>query len=447
MSELDDRIRQSLARQASAPRGQPDLEALTDRIAHRDRRRLRGISVALVLALLAGPTLGFLAGRGDGQSRTDVASGSDGERVTVEETPGSLPTVVLGGSDSGAALAAPGSEAQIVESGGVSYPGAKGPLAKSFVRDVDGTTIRVYRAAIDPPTYAGPPWWEPPASCFPNGYVQADVSTADAVGIVSGGLYAELPNMSVVGSLGAIGVAEGAPRWVVVAQAPAGAALLRATFPDGQADEMEPIDGVAVLVGPASIEPGDPAEYETTVPLEAFDADGRSLGTGTARSGAYFPAELHDAPESSAPLSREEQSAECFAPLELPPPGAEQPVDPAAARAEIERLFGVRFADRTDEERLANLDDPTGMREVYEQLRNGPYAEQVLGSRPVFRDVVFLSATRAAVRYETEIPGYPPQAFGQQFGEVVFVDGRWKLTRDSVCRDVQLAGVSCPSVR
>jgi hypothetical protein len=443
VSELNHRIRQSLARQASSLRERPDLEALTDRIAHRDRRRLRGVSAALVLALVAGPTLGFLAGRGDGPTPTDVASGPDGERVTVEETPGSLPTVVPRGSDSGTLLAAE-SATLVVESGGVSYPGAQGPLAKSFVRDVDGTTIRVYRAAIDPWSYAGPPWWEPPAWCFPNGYVQADVSTADAVGIVSGSLYAELPSVSVMGSLGAIGVAEGAPRWVVVAQGTAGTAVLRATFPDGQVDEMEPVDGVAVLVGPASIEPGDPAEYETTVPLEAFDADGTSLGTGTARSGVYFPAKLHGARESSAPLSGDEQSAECFAPPELPPPGAEQPADPAAARAEIERLFGVRFADRTDEERLANLDDPTGMREVYEQLRNGPYAEQVLGSRPVFRDLVFLSATRAAVQYETEIPGYPPQAFGQQFGEVVFVDGRWKITRESVCRDVQLAGITCP---
>jgi hypothetical protein len=445
VSELDDRIRQSLARKASSLREQPDLEALTDRIARRDRRRMRGISAALVLALLAGPPLGFLAGRADGQTHTDVASGSDGERLTVEETPGSLPTVVLGDSGSGAGPAASGSDAQIVE--GDPYPGPRGPLATSFVRDVDGTTIRVYRAAVDAPTYAGPPWWDPPASCFPNGYVQADVSTEDAVGIVSGGLYEELPNMSVVGTLGAIGVAEGAPLWVVVAQAPAGAAILRATFPNGQDDEMEPIDGVAVLVGPASIDPGDPAEYETTVPLEALDADGRSLGTGSARSGGFFPAELHESPENSAPLPGDEPSAECFGPLELPPPGAEQPADPAAARAAIEGLFGVRFADRTDEERLANLDDPTGMREVYEQMRNGPYAEQVLGSRPVFRDLVFLSATRAAVQYESEIPGYPPQAFGQQFGEVVFVHGRWKLTRESVCRNVQLAGVTCPSVQ
>jgi hypothetical protein len=447
VNELHDRIRQSLARRARSLHEQPDLAALTDRIAHRDRRRIRVVSAALAVALLAGPTLGYLAGRGDGRAQSDVATGPGGERVTVEETPGSLPTVVPGGSDSGTPLAEPGSAAGIVVRGGVSHPVTNGPLAKSFVRDVNGTTIRVYRAAVAPPTYAGPSWWDPPASCFPNGYVQADVSTADAVGIVSGSLYENLPDMSVAGSLGAIGVGEGAPRWVVVAQAPAGAAIVRATFPDGQADEMEPIDGVAVLVGPASIEPGDPAEYETTVPLEAFDADGRPLGTGTARSGAHLSTELNETPEGFAPLSGGEQSAECFGPQQLPPPGDEQPADPAAARAEIERLFGVRFADRTDEERLANLDDPTGMREVYEQMRNGPYAQQVLGSRPVFQDLVFLSATRAVVQYDTEIPGYPPDAFGQQFGEVVFVDGRWKITRESVCRDVQLAGVSCPPVQ
>jgi hypothetical protein len=445
VNELDHRIRQALARQASSLRQRPNLDGLTDRIARRDRRRIRGLAVALALALFAGPTLGYIAGRGDGGEGSDVATGPGGERVTVEEVTGSLPTVVLGGSADGGAPAASESGVEILASERQSILVTNGPLAKSFVRDVDGTTIRVYRAAVDPPTYEGPSWWEPPVSCFPNGYVQADVSTADAVGIVSGSLYAELPDMSVPGSLGAIGVAEGAPLWVVIAQAPAGAALVRATFPDGQADEMEPIDGVAVLVGPASIDPGDPAEYETTVPVEAFDAGGTPLATDTARSGAFVPFEVGGEPHGSAPLTEGGQGTECYGPQELPPPGDEQPADPAAARAEIEDLFGVRFADRTDEERLAHLDDPTGMRDVYEQMRSGPYAEQVLASRPVFRDLVFLSATRAVVQYVTEIPGYPAEAFGQQFGEVVFVDGRWKLTREGVCRDIQRAGVTCPA--
>lgn len=437
MSELHDRIRRSLAGQARSLRAEPDLGGLTDRIAHRHRRRMRRTSVALAVVLLAGPAAGFLAGRAGEEPERD--------RVMVADASGPLPTVALGGADTGAGSTAPERDGE--SSPGPPYP-VGGPLARSFVREVGGgTTIRVYRAAVEPPVNAGPPWWEPPRWCFPNGYVQADVSTRDAVGIVTGGLYPEPRDGPVGGTLGTIGVAEGSPQWVVVAQAPAGAATVRATFPDGHVDEMEPVDGVAVLVGPATIDPGGSAWYGTTVPLEALDADGRSLGTGTARAAGHHAALLDLGAQGAAAETNDEPNAECFAPDALPPPGAEQPADPAAARAEIERLFGVRFADRTDDERLASLDDPTGMREVYEQMRTGPFAEEVLGSRPVFRDLVFLSATRAAVQYETEVPGYGPQAFGPQFGEVVLVDGEWKLTRESVCRDVQRAGVTCPPVR
>lgn len=438
MSELDDRIRRALARQAGSLREQPDLDGLTDRITRRDRRRIRGLSIALVLALLAGPALWFVTGRGDGDAPTDVASGPGGDRVTVDDASSPLPTMVLGGSGSSSALARVGGSGEVLSS--FPYPGYTGPLAKAFVREVDGTTIRVYRAAVDPPSSAGPPWWEPPPTCFPTGYVQADVSTDDVVGIVAGGLYAELPDGPVGGTLGAVGIPEGAPRWVVVAQAPAGAAVVRATFPEGHVDEMEPIDGVAVLVGPASIDP-DSVDHDASASLEALDGDGTSLGSGTARSDGYGFAGV----QGSLWGFTEPQDAACFGPQALPPPGEEQPADPAAARAEIEQLFGVRYSDMTDDERLARLDDTTGMREVYDQLVNSSgFREQVLGSRTVFHDLVFMSATRAAVEYETEIPGYPQQAFGLQFGEVVLVDGSWKLTREGVCRDVQLAGISCP---
>jgi hypothetical protein len=440
MSELDDRIRRALARQAGSLREQPDLDGLTDRITSRDRRRVRGLSIALVLALLVGPALWFVTGRGDGRAHTDVASGPGGDRVTVDDASSPLPTMVLGGSGSGGSVAALGSSTEVLSS--VPYPGYTGPLARSFVREVDGTTIRVYRAAVDPPSSAGPPWWEPPPTCFPTGYVQADVSTADVVGIVAGGLYAERPDGPVGGTLRAVGIPEGAPRWVVVAQAPAGAAVVRATFPDGHVDEMEPVDGVAVLVGPASIDP-DSIDHDASASLEALDADGTSLGSGTARSDGYGWAAV----EESDTGFTESPEAACFGPQELPPPGPEQPADPAAARAEIALLFGVRYSDMTDDERLARLDDTRGMREVYDQLVNSSgFREQVLGSRTIFHDLVFMSATRAAVQYETEIPGYQPQAFGLQYGEVVLVDGSWKLSRESVCRDVQLAGISCPPV-
>jgi hypothetical protein len=426
VSEIDDRIRQSLDRQAGWVPDRTDYDGLTDRISRRHRRRMQTVSAALVLALVAGPAFGFLAGRRGGAPESDVAIGSGGERVTVEDSSGGLPTVSLGsgGSDL-ASTTDPGLSARLID--GFPYSGLGGPLGKAFVRELDGTVIRVFRAAVDAEAEAGPDWQDVPGWCFPNCYVQADVSTADIVGIVSGPLYAELRNGSVGGTLGAIGVAEVAPHWVVVAQAPPDAATVRATFPDGQTDEMEPVDGVAVLIGRASIEPGDMAEYQTTVPLEAFDASGGSLGSGTASFGGYI-----------------EPGAECYPAPELPPPGDEQPADPAAARAEIETLFGVTYSDRTREERLGNLDDPTGMDQVFDELENGSYRTQVLGSRTMLDDLVFLSATRAAVLYHTEIPNYPNGGLNGQLGEVVFVDGRWKLTRAGVCRDIGLAGVTCP---
>jgi hypothetical protein len=426
VSEIDDRIRQSLARQAGWVPERTDYDGLTDRISRRHRRRMQGVSVALVLALVAGPALGFLAGRRGGEAESDVATGSGGG-VTVDNASGSLPTVSLDTAGSGTMLPSasggPGSSGEPLD--GLPYSGLGGPLGKAFVRDLDGTKIRVYRAAVDAPQ-SGPEWQDLPGWCFPNGYVQADVSTDDIVGIASGPLYSELPDGPIGGSLGAIGAAEGAPHWVVIAQAPADAARVRATFPDGQTDEMEPIDGVAVLIGRASLEPGDMAEYETTVPIEAFDELGGSLGTGTARYGGWI-----------------ETGAECYPTPELPPPGEEQPADPAAARAEIEQLFGVKYADRTREEHLANIDDPSGMDEVFDALENGQFREQVLGSRTVLEDLVFLSATKAAVRYHTEIPNYANGGTGPKLGEVNLVDGRWKLSRGDVCRDVQLAGVNC----
>jgi hypothetical protein len=437
MSDIDDRIRRSLDRRAASLRERPDLDGLNDRIARRDRRRMRVTSIALVLALVAGPMVGFVAGRNGsgGEVQSDVATGSN-DGVMVEQSSGSLPTIPLGSAGGGAVLATSGSADGTVEY--VGGAGASVPLAKAFVREVDGTSVRVYRAAVEAPAFDGPSWQQPPAYCVADGYVQADVSTDDAVGIASGSLYAELRDGRVTGSLAAVGVAEGAPMWVVVAQAPDGAANVHATFPGGQADEMEPIDGVAVLVGPASIEPGDEAEYTTTVQLEAFDTDGGSLGTGTASNGFLRYLSGENSVIASGP-----PDTDCSPTPQLPPPGETQPADPAAARAEIEQLFGILFSDRTDEERMADIDDPTGMLEAYDELRNGSYGEQVRGSRTVFEDLVFLSATRAAVRYHTEIPGYGPNGVGTQFGEVVLVDGRWKFTRESICQAVRLAGVSC----
>ena len=98
MNEYDDRIRRALDAQARRVQTDPDPADLTDRISRRERRRTRTLSAALVLALFAGPTLGFVAGRGDGDGgkRVDTAddgsSGGGGDGVTLA-SPGALPTL------------------------------------------------------------------------------------------------------------------------------------------------------------------------------------------------------------------------------------------------------------------------------------------------------------------------------------------------------------------
>ena len=57
-------------------------------------------------------------------------------------------------------------------------------------------------------------------------------------------------------------------------------------------------------------------------------------------------------------------------------------------------------------------------------------------------DVVFETATRAAVKYHWDVPGYG-MSFYNRFGEVVLVDGTWKVTRESMCQDFALASVQC----
>jgi hypothetical protein len=328
----------------------------------------------------------------------------------------------------------------------VGDPDGGGALGHAFDRDVNGTKIRVYRAAIELPTVDGPSWWTPPKWCFPNGTVQADVSNDAIVGLGRGSLYPELRDANVGGSLTLIGLAEQHPMWVAVVQAPKDAARVRATFAGGATDEMAPVDGLAVLVGAASADSTYTTPQAQSAAVEAFDGNGASLGRGEATLygfalayGAAAAAGGLDTPTSS-------DTAQCAAPTTLPPPGTEQPADPAAARAAIERLYGHGYDEITMDERLARIDDPSGMREVFEQLQSGPYGSVVEGSTVVLKDLVFLSPTRAAVLTDTQVPTYPAGAFANQVGEVVLVAGTWKNTRATVCAALENggSGVSCP---
>jgi hypothetical protein len=430
MSEFDDRLRSHLDADARRVTVEPDWDDLSGRLAGRDRRRTRLLAAALVVSVLAGPVLGFVAGRGSAPDDADVravagaADGVDvdgGSTTTVPAT-----TVPPGGFAEGPAL----------DRGGP-YPYHGGefgwggePMTRLFVRDGGPVRVRAYGA----PTTGyddGIPWWDPPVWCFPSGWVQADVSTELAVAIAGGNTYAELRPGAIATSVSVMGLAEGEPGWVVVAQVPAGAAEVRATFAGGATDEMEPVDGLAVLVGRAPAGMAGDEVWNAAAHVEALDGDGGVVaatdvsGNGV---GYYDPG----------------SDPGCVPPPEpLPPPGEEQPADPEAARAAVSAAFATAYNGQlTPEERQAAMEDATGFDEIMRQLREGPFAEQVGDATVQTTDVVFLSASRAAVRYDILIANYTN--FTGRLGEAVLVDGQWKVTRETMCRDISMAGVTCP---
>ena len=174
------------------------------------------------------------------------------------------------------------------------------------------------------------------------------------------------------GSVQLIGQAEQAPRWIVIAQGPAHAAKLRATFPGGATDEMAPVDGVAVLVAKA---PADAAD--TKVLLTALDGSGNELGhatIGASGNGASYltvPAiVLQDGSQTAG--------AECYAPQTLPAAGASQPTDAAAARQAVIDAFNAAYTHgASDDSFAAAFDDSHGFADVMAKLRAGAFKEQV----------------------------------------------------------------------
>jgi hypothetical protein len=453
MSEFDDRVRRSLRQQGELMHDTPAPAELTDRIVRKERRTRRGLTVGLVVALLAGPTLGFVAGSGGGDGaeptrRTASAAAGTGVVIHDDKVPKIAGAAALSAGKSEAPSASDGAttitEGKVVAAEGLSFSVASGgvyfgsygvELARFFDRDANGAKVRVYHADVESPISSGPPWWKPADWCFPSGVVQADVSNDDVVGIVSGSVYNALRASTLGGSLGLVGVSERAPQWVAIVQSTTDVAKIRVTFPGGATDEMKPVDGVAVLVGAAQVTQDQlnqgflDSGASTDMKAHAQSLDSSGAVVAEADVSLY------------GGLVVQTENDGCAAPLALPAPGVEQPADPEAARAEIASHFGGAGGASKVSDILGNLDDPRGMEETWNELINGSFGEQAKAAETQFKDVVFLSATKAAVQYDIHIPNY--MDFSNRFAEYVLVDGKWKETRESLCRDIALAGVTC----
>jgi hypothetical protein len=457
---IEDDLRDSLRRRAASVDAQPDLDDVVDRTANRERRTRRLLTAGLVVALIAGPLAGFAIGRARDDGGSDVATGGAGRREVA----------------AGAADAAMSSIA----------PGFGGPLEKLFFRtSADGVEIRAYRSAataVDVPA----PVCGPPASCpaqasecgqtiTTEAMVVGELSTAEAVTTATGSASAATGTAVPAASWGAFGDAEGSPARWVIASTDSSVARVRATFPGGTPDEMEPVNGVVLLASKVA----DPDAAGGT--LEALDADGTVVATedltnqfGGMASGASASSssggsadattELHT--ESSASGSGASANAsssasssvsgspgvatDCIAPTEpmplpptvpptLPEPG-EQPADPAAARDEIATAFAKSFDGSVSPEESTLYEEGPGVSP--DEVAKSPYAAQAGHTTATVTDVVFTSPTTASVSYDISIDNWPNQ-FPGQTGTALLIDGRWKVAQATVCAAAAIGGLRC----
>jgi hypothetical protein len=123
------------------------------------------------------------------------------------------------------------------------------------------------------------------------------------------------------------------------------------------------------------------------------------------------------------------------------PPAGPPPADEAAARAAVTAtVMAWAEAVRSGGARFDLIDDPHGLDvAVGEARRNVP---RELAEHSVEVSLVqFLDATHAQVTYTLLVPG---NAFRDRVGQVVLVNGTWKLTRETICTDLLLASATCP---
>lgn len=124
-------------------------------------------------------------------------------------------------------------------------------------------------------------------------------------------------------------------------------------------------------------------------------------------------------------------------------PIGDQPDDPAAAEAAVRHAF-VTFYDgaRPEADRVAVVDDPRGIADAIRAAQAGEFALDVLNAKAVVSSVRFTSASTAAATFSVMVSGVE-KVSGVE-GAARLVDGRWKVTRSTVCASLEDVGAPCP---
>lgn len=115
--------------------------------------------------------------------------------------------------------------------------------------------------------------------------------------------------------------------------------------------------------------------------------------------------------------------------------GQNQPADPAAARAEIEKNWATFFdPDSSTDQKVAVLENGDRMRPVLQAFSASPQAAQ---TSVEVKQVTFTSATGADVTYDLLVAGNP--ALPDSKGTSVHQQDTWKVSVKTLCALVKLS--------
>ena len=146
---------------------------------------------------------------------------------------------------------------------------------------------------------------------------------------------------------------------------------------------------------------------------------------------------LEARPRSTAPIA----SAPTSVTTDPVPVGLE-PDSPEEARADVVSAFVTVYdGSKPGEERLAFIDDPTGVSEAFAAAGTGQFAKQAEGARARIQTVTFTSPKDATVTYSVVSDGVAQ--LGNRVGNARLVGNTWKVTRSTVCADLTSAGAPC----
>jgi hypothetical protein len=123
--------------------------------------------------------------------------------------------------------------------------------------------------------------------------------------------------------------------------------------------------------------------------------------------------------------------------------GAGGAVLPDIDKEGVERAYGTVYdGSRPTQDRLAYVDDPSGIVASLERVSSGELSQTATQLRAVVDRVTFTSTMTATVSYRLAT-GADAGSAPERIGSARRVGGTWKVTRSTVCGDLEDAGAPC----